>query len=341
MGKYWIERRKTSIEQFEHGDLWLTGRESGMQEFRAAVILLLAISFPYQAIGANPYGKNIARAEAYLISRLNQNLGLVYESDDPGTHWLTGEYPSFHWRYNQTYWLYSDNFFASLALQADYPQISNLINASIRRYQQPPSGVFEVVAGDKIQLPLHAAEDYIVAESTNYVITVRRHNSTALALNWLDLWLYEALEYDLEGNYYSAQFLLRRAETMWTGNGFWDLSFLFTHTYSNHKLALFLFTVRALGIIVPEEDTMLQHLWAMQNQYGGITSLADATGRPIGSSNTETTALTLLIYNQGLLAKFPKTQLPNPGKTASLLASMVAIAVVLSAILLRRKRKNL
>jgi hypothetical protein len=79
----------------------------------------------------------------------------------------------------------------------------------------------------------------------------------------------------------------------------------------------------------------------MQNQYGGITSLADATGRPIGSSNTETTALTLLIYNQRLLAKFPKTQLPNLRQTSSLLASMVAIAVVLSAIVLRRKRKNL
>jgi hypothetical protein len=311
--------------------------------FRVAVILLLALSFPHQALGANPYAKNIARAEAYLVSRLNQNLGLVYESDDPGTHWLTGEYPSFHWRYNQTYWLYSDNFFASLALQADYPQISNLINASINRYQQPPSGVFEVVAGEgeRIQLPLHAAEDYIVAESPNYVITIRRHNSTALALNWLDLWLYEALEYDLEGNYYSAQFLLQRAEDVWTGNGFWDLSYLITHTYSNHKLALFLFTAEALGITVPEEDAMLEHLWEMQNQYGGITSLADATGRPIGSSNTETTALTLLIYDQRLLAKFPKTQLPNLRQTSSLLASMVAIAVVLSAILLRRKRKNL
>jgi hypothetical protein len=110
--------------------------------------------------------------------------------------------------------------------------------------------------------------------------------------------------------------------------------------YSNHKLALFLFTARALGITVPEEDSMLQHLWGMQNQYGGITSLAYATGRPIGSSNTETTALALLIYNQELLAKFPKTQLPIVGPTSLLLASIVAIAVVLSAILPKIKRKN-
>ena len=308
--------------------------------FRVAVILLLALSFPHQTVGGSPYARNIARAEAYLLSRLNPNLGLIYESDDPGTHWLTGEYPSFRWRYNQTYWLYSDNFFASLALQADYPQISNLINASINRYKQPPSGVFEVVAGERIQLPLHAPEDYIVAESANYVITIRRHNSTVLALNWLDLWLYEALEYDLEGNYRSAQFLLRRAETMWTGNGFWDLSYLITHTYSNHKLALFLFTAQALGITVPEQDMMLEHLWNMQNQCGGITSLTDAVGQPMGSSNTEATALTLLIYSQSLLTKFPKTQLPNEVQTSTLLASMIAIAFVLSVISIRRKRKN-
>jgi LPXTG-motif cell wall-anchored protein len=308
--------------------------------FRVVLILVLALSFPHQAADGNPYASNIARAEAYLVSRFNPNLGLLYESDDPGTHWLTGEYPGFHWRYNQTYWLYSDNFFASLALQADHREISKLINASINRYRQPPSGVFEVVAGERIHLPLHSAEDYIVAEGANYVITIRRHNSTALALNWLDLWLYEALEYDLEGNYRSARFLLRRAETMWTGNGFWDLSYLFTHTYSNHKLAIFLFTARALGITVPEEDNMLQHLWDMQDQYGGIASLTDAAGRPTGSSNTETTALTLLIYNQSLLAKFPKTELSNVGQTSTLLALMMAIALVLSAMFLRRKRKN-
>ena len=307
---------------------------------RVAVILILALSASQQVVRANPYAKDIARAEAYLVSRLNPNLGLIYESDTPGTHWLTAEYPNFHWRYNQTYWLYSDNLFASLALQTDYPQTSDLINASINRYNQPPSGVFEVVEGERIQLPLHAAADYIVAENQNYVITIRRHNATALAINWLDLWLYEALEYDLEGNYRSAQFLLRRAETMWTGSGFWDLSYMTTHTYSNHKLALFLFTAEALGIMVPEEDTMLQHLWGMQNQSGGIASLADAAGRPIGSSNTETTALTLLIYNQSLLAKFPKTQLPREGQTSTLLNAMVAVAVVLSTIILGRKSKN-
>ena len=303
------------------------------------VILILALVIPNQSVNPRPYGQNIALAEEYLVNRLNPKLGLIYESDDPGTHWLTSEFRNFHWGYNQTYWLYSDNLFASLALQKDYPEIAVEINASIERYHQPPSGVFEVVAAERIRLPLHAAEDYVVAENPDFVITIRRHNSTALAFQWMDLWMYEALEYDLEGNYASAQFLLRRAETMWRGNGFWEWSFLIDHTFSNHKLALFLFTARALGISVPEEAAMEQHLWSMQNQHGGITSLSDAAGRPVGSANAETTALALLIYNQNVTARFPKAPSPNMNTAhlSLLLASAGALALLFSATLLGRK----
>ncbi len=307
-----------------------------------AIILVLASTIPHQSVNSNLYAQNIARAEQYLISRLSPKLDLVYESDDPGTHWLTSEYSSFHWRYNQTYWLYSDNLFASLALQKDYPQIAGEISASINRYHQPPSGVFEVLAGERIQLPLHLAEDYIVAEKPDSVITIRRHNSTLPAFQWMDLWMYEALEYDLEGNHASASLLLRRAETMWRGNGFWDWSFLLDHTFSNHKLALFLFTARALGITVAEEDEMERHLWSMQNQNGGITSLSDATGHPIGSANTETTALTLLIYSQNLTDRFPKDHSSNlgMGQTYLLIASTAALTLLLSTSLVRRRQST-
>ena len=302
------------------------------------MIIILAFSIVRQPTSLNPYAANIERAEQYLLNRLNPELGLIYESDDPGTHWLTSEYPSFRWRYNQTYWLYSDNLLASLALQQDYPQASNEINASMNRYHQPPSGVFEVMYGERIQLPLHAAEDYIVAQDTNYVIMIRRHNATALAFNWMDLWMYEALEYDLQRNYASAEFLLQRAWTMWRGNGFWEWASLISQTFSNHKLALFLFTARALGITVPEEDSMLAHLWSMQSADGGITSLSDFAGRPIGSANAETTALTILIYDQNLIARFPKAELPDTQQVASLFAVTVAIALLLSATLLAKKR---
>ncbi len=304
------------------------------------VILALVLSTPHQSAIPNLYAQNIARAEEYLISRLNPDLDLIYESDDAGTHWLTSEYHDFHWKYNQTYWLYSDNLFASLALQKDRPDLSAEIRQAINKYHQPASGVFEVVAGERIGLPLHTAKDYVVAENANFVVTIRRHNSTDIAFQWMDLWLYEALEYDLEGNYASAEFLLRRTETMWRGNGFWDLSFIIRdHKFSNHKLALFLFTAKALGITVPEEHAMEEHLWSMQNENGGIASLSDSGGSPIGSANTETTALTLLIYNQDLISHFPKGNSQNFEQIPLALSPGVASAAF-SVLLLKPKTRN-
>src|SRR5208282_4792022 len=65
--------------------------------------------------------------------------------------------------------------------------------------------------------------------------------------------------------------------------------------------------------------------------YSPPEHLASPSPKKTRCYNTETTALTLLIYNHRLLAKFPKTQLPIVGPTSLLLASIVAIAVVLSA----------
>jgi len=41
----------------------------------------------------------------------------------------------------------------------------------------------------------------------------------------------------------------------------------------------------------------------MQQANGGITSLADLNGNPIGSANAETTAMALLPYNDELISK--------------------------------------
>jgi hypothetical protein len=41
----------------------------------------------------------------------------------------------------------------------------------------------------------------------------------------------------------------------------------------------------------------------MQQANGGTTSLADLNGNPIGSANTETTAMTLLPYNNEVISR--------------------------------------
>jgi hypothetical protein len=301
-----------------------------------AVIALLATGL-HIPTSSQPYAQNIARAEAYLVRHFDPGLGLVYESDDPGQHWLKREFSNFHWRYNQTYWLYSDNFFACLALRQDYPQLSGRIRSAIQSYRQPPPNFFEVVGGERIHLPLHDAMDFMVKQNQDNVVMIRTHNSTRLALgNYVDFWMYEALEYALEGNYANAVFLVNRAETLWRGNGLYDWSFtLFDHMFSNQKLALLLFTAHALGLRLVEEQHMEAHLWSMQNEDGGIASLSDPSGKRVGSSNTETTALTILIYDIELLSRFPKVEPQNayqaPGGMILLAAVVMLLPIALEA----------
>jgi len=301
------------------------------------IILILIISTIPQPHPANQYSANIARAEGYLISHLDRRLNLIYESDDPGQHWLRSEFAGFDWRYNQTFWLYSDNLFACLALERDYPSISSRICSAIDEYRQPPANLFEVVGGQRILLPLQDAMDFIVSQDADRVVMNRRHNATRLAFgDYVDLWMYEALEYALEGNLASATFLVRRAETFWRGNGLWDWSFtIWDHMFSNQKLALLLFTAKAIGYDLSNEAQMEAHLWSMQNVDGGVTSLSDSLGKKAGSSNAETTALSILIYDESLLEGFPKT----PSRNSSQVEMGILVAMLLAIVPLACMRR--
>lgn len=302
--------------------------------------ILVFLILPVVPLRAQPYAGNVARAEAYLVRHFNPELGLVYESDDAGQHWLRREFNDFIWHYNQTYWLYSDNLFAYLALKRDYPDISNRIMDTIAAYHQPPPNFFEVVSGLRIRLPLHDAEDFVVSENGDFVVMIRSHNSTRLALgNYVDFWMYEALEYALEGNLASASFLVRQAESLWRGDGLWDWSFtLFDHNFSNQKLALLIFTARAIGLPLAQEDEMEAHLWSMQNLDGGVASLSDPKGTKSGSANAETTALAILIYNGELLSRFPKAQPPIMQQPAGLAIPILAVSLLV-VLLFQSRRK--
>lgn len=283
------------------------------------LVFILPVPVPTEA---RAFADNVIKAEAYLLRNFNPELGLIYESDDQGTHWLRGEFPEFSWGYNQTYWLYSDNLFAYLALRRHHPQVSRRIREAIETYGQPPSGLFEVVGAERVRLPFHDALDFIVEKSPNHVVVIRRHNSTFFVLgNYVDFWMYEALEFALEGKLDNAAFLLRRAEVLWRGNGLWDWSFtVHDQMFSNQKLALLLFTARAVGYPLTNRDRMERHLWSMQNDDGGVASLSDPRGVKTGSSNVETTALSVLIYDEDLTSKFPRLLASGePGNSFALL----------------------
>jgi hypothetical protein len=308
-----------------------------------SILILILPTFPVTALRAEPYGQNIARAEAYLVNHFNPSVGLIYESEDPGQHWLTSELQSFHWKYNQTYWLYSDNFFTYLALQHDFPEISNQIRRTIDFYHQTLPNLFEVVAGENIHLPLHNSQDIIIAKNENFVIMMRRHNASSLALGtYVDFWMYEALEHALEGDLASAAFLVHQAEQLWFANGLWDWSYtIYDHMFSNQKLALLIFTARAIGVHLEHESEMEAHLWSMQNNDGGIASLSYPSGKKAGSGNAETTALSILAYDNSLLSMFPKIQETlQEHEVSTLMPALMALVILLALFLAVWGRKN-
>jgi hypothetical protein len=277
-------------------------KKTGTAILLLLVTLCLRAPVPRQARDSSAFLFQAARAADFLQKRFNPSINLVCESDDPGTHWLTGEFSNFKWRYNQTYWLYSDNLFAAYALEPFRPDIAALIKESLRRYNAPKSGLFEAVVGDQIPLICNAA-DYIVESSSDHVVVARRHDSKVISYGvYADLICYHALQSFLLGRTREAHCMLRQAISLWNGRGLNDWSFRIVDGFhSNQKLALLLYTSKILEIEAPVLIDIEHHLWSMQQDNGGLTALSDSEGNPMGSSNTETTALALLIYNDALI----------------------------------------
>jgi len=248
------------------------------------------------------FDANITGAVDYLVKRFNPALDLIYESDDPGDHWLRSEFNGFKWRYRQTYWLYSDNLFAAYALEPFQLDVASRVRRALCRYQTPPSGLFEVVIGEPIPT-IRNAVNYIVDSSSDHVVMARRHDSPIISYGlYADLICYRSLQLYLQGRVYEACRSLRQAISLWNGQGLDDWSYRVVDGFhSNQKLALLLYTSKVLGLRFAAYAEMERHLWSMQQGDGGLAALSSGEGKPMGSSNTETTALTLLIYNDALI----------------------------------------
>jgi len=280
----------------------------------------------------------------YLASRFNPSLGLIYESDDSGKHWLREEFADFKWGYRQTYWLYSDNFFAAYALEPHRPDISDQIKSALRKYSIPLSGLFEVVTGDHIPT-IRNAVDYMVDSSTEYAVMARRHDSPTFSYGlYADLMCYRALQFLLLGRISEARRLFWQAAALWSDKGLNDWSFTIVDGfYSNQKLALLLYTSRVLMMNPAHFADMERHLWSMQQRDGGLAALSDSMGRPMGSSNTETTALALLIYNDSLISLVQsRSQVGNELSAGIFVVSFLFLVVTVAVFVpcLRRRKSN-
>jgi len=318
-----------------------------MMRRRIILVLLLTVSSlsmvtVRQGHASLSFEANTARAVDYLVKRFNPALDLIYESDDPGDHWLRSEFNGFKWRYRQTYWLYSDNLFAAYALEPFQLDLASRIRRALHRYQTPPSGLFEVVIGESTPT-IRNAVNYIVDSSSDHVVMARRHDSPIISYGlYADLICYRSLQLFLQGRLHDARRSLRQAISLWNGLGLDDWSFRVVDGFhSNQKLALLLYTSKVLGLTFAAHSEMERHLWSMQQEDGGLAALSNGEGKPMGSSNTETTALTLMIYNDALVQSVrSRVQTPSGSYFPFYALSFTFLLATAAALFSSCKRKS-
>lgn len=231
-------------------------------------------------------------ADRYLALVYNSELGLLPETLD-----------------NKTYWITSDNLLAFYALKNFDPPVSASIESKIKSYASaqglptdseglPISYKHEAVIGDVLSLPFRSNNTKTILNNSGYNIQAEIDNDN-LMLDWQnysDLIAYKGLSYYNMGLPRNATDQYNQMMQKWDGHGFQDAAFnKTTGLYDTYKLALALLLAKDLKIS-PTNQTrqMTAIITAMQDPIsGGIHTRYTYTTVPQigGSINTETTSL--------------------------------------------------
>jgi len=287
-----------------------------VSHFGLAIVILFLLntftSVPFIKEEVAPSYQQLLDAATYIVNRYDGRIGLVSESEDTGSNVPDGT-PCY-----RTFWVYSDNLWASEALEPFYPQIAENISKSITPYiaEYGNSQLFEVVLGKKIPAPIHDGRDLKVAtytfNDTNYTVWVDRHRPEDGGIfydaeEYADLAFYLSLNYYLDHNTIASERWFRTGEMMWnytTNNGFYDKAARKDGRYQNYKLGLYLFAVKVTGFASAIYESVENAAWSYQKENGGIAAQSYLNGTIYGTANVETTSALLLAYNEELISKF-------------------------------------
>lgn len=335
-----------------------------MKTFLAAMLVVALMVtgslFRFQPVETSasslPTNANLGQAADFLEQLYNPSIGLCRETligDTP--HSITASNGTEYQRYtNETFWVASDNYLDSLALMPYNLTLSHDINQTCSTYYNGSYFPYQIMQGAPIPLTLHVANTYILQNTSDHIIALNLYNGTVDSSNYLDApqygdtLIYQAINYYVQG--YPLDWcnnLYMEAYNMFDGKGVADSAFYGStpNVYANMKLALLIFGAKVLNLNV-NLTGIEQQLWSAQNmtgpEMGGITSLMDSSGQPTGTANGETTAFTLLAYDDNLISQiqtkarkttpissinitFPAT---NFNQTASITTNLTAIPLL-------------
>jgi len=277
----------------------------------------------------------LSQAANYIEQLYNPSIGLCRETStsEPQSETIVdSDGQSYNGFTDKIYWIASDNYLESLALKPFYPALAESIKQKCDSYLQNsnekglPYSPYQIMEGKEIPLTLHVVNNYVLEQTSDHIIALNMSNGLINGSNYLDYpsygdtLVYEAVNYYIQGYPLDwCQGLYMKAYKMFNGKGVADgASSTGTCQYANMKLALLIFGAKVLNLNnldVPLMPQIEQQLWSAQKMsepgQGGITSCMDSAGKPIGTANGETTAFTLLAYDDNLIGQIRSRRPPS------------------------------
>ena len=233
----------------------------------------------------------VSAAVNYLVENYNSTVGLIPEV--PG---------------GNTYWLYSDNFLAALALERydrAYPgnstvaSVATNIESNLSKYSADvPNALNQYMVLNSSIAAFELSNNYFVQSWEGATISTTINNGTGSLTPSLyaDISFLEAIYYSKTGQTKSADDNYQVGSEMFDGKGLTDSVFQSESQqgqYQTFKLALYIYASKALGNSVPQsaEDGML----IMQDASGGFrTGYYANFSNDMTNTNVETTSLAIL-----------------------------------------------
>jgi hypothetical protein len=272
-----------------------------------AVIAISAFGYFVPSAPKSPNQVALNKTVAYFVHNYDPRVGLI--SGTPG---------------GNTYWLYSDNYLASLALSRYDSNNQSTTNFAL--------AISQALGGYAATLPQSdVVSQYTALNSTSAAFscpltfllswsappsgqppgpgsatietTANNGDSSCASQNYADILMLQAILGHVNGSTAQATIVLQKVRGLFDGTGFADIAFANSNSssrgvYQTYKLALYVIASTCLGASstdtsLPTIEGLMLHL--QENSTGGFFSGYTSPGNH-GSTvvNTETTALASL-----------------------------------------------
>jgi hypothetical protein len=278
------------------------------------VIIVVAASLSFFIYSPSPPSKNdsaIGNALTYLAGNYDNKLGLISE-----------------YQGSNTFWLYSDNYLASLAfngysgVNSNFGTYASILRVTVGGYTAsiPPSdfvNMYMVLNSSTVSPPFGCPESFTYtwadgAESpipySQYQahLNVTLNDGSACPLSpsqYADAAFLEAIYYVKAGEMTQATSAFATGSNFYDGTGLNDSAYYNPQSssagvYQTYKLALFLYAANCMSQ-QSQVSALTAQLESLQDNstggfYTGYTSLASPVMSGVSQTNSETTALAAL-----------------------------------------------